>query len=301
MGEDLLEQYRSGRMIVAGEEFDAVVQLAGGFGNQLFQYAFGMELKTVHDLNVGFDIEFYRQPNVVSHNRLQLIDLGFDVPIASRPEAALEAARRLKWLPTRLQQSVVGLTYTKCPADRYVPVSISPGTNYFAGLWQSPKYFEGVQTDARQLFRKHLLAACETSHATGEDVVGFHVRRGDYLTHAQSHKLDYVAYLSAALDRLKEMTGRSDLSVAVFSDDPEWCETHLSIPHVDVKRGGTMLDDFVGLMNCKHKIISNSTFAWWAAFLGEANGLTIAPPRWHTATDIEEAQILMRDWHVVDY
>ena len=61
-----------------------------------------------------------------------------------------------------------------------------------------------------------------------------------------------------------------------------------------------MLDDLIGLMHCEHKIISNSTFAWWAAFLGESDqGLTIAPKAWHADTGSEEAQLIRKGWHVV--
>jgi hypothetical protein len=50
-----------------------------------------------------------------------------------------------------------------------------------------------------------------------------------------------------------------------------------------------MLDDFLGLMHCQHKIISNSTLAWWAAFLGEADGyLILAPKRWHAEADSDQ-------------
>lgn len=62
-----------------------------------------------------------------------------------------------------------------------------------------------------------------------------------------------------------------------------------------------MLDDFLGLMHCQHKIISNNTFAWWAALLGEADGsLILAPKRWHVEADIDQAQIERENWITVD-
>ncbi|MFY0613158.1 MAG: alpha-1,2-fucosyltransferase [Hyphomicrobiaceae bacterium] len=288
-------------MTAAKNKYDAVVQLSGGFGNQLFQYAFGMQLQAVHGLRVGYDTEFYRQPNSVAHNRLQLVSFGFDVPMVSPSETVYQAARRLKWLPSSLQQAVLGFTYSKCPADRYESISISPGVNYFAGLWQSPTYFDAIHDEVRDLFRSRLTAACGNRHEPRNGVVGFHVRRGDYLTHAPSYNLDYAAYLSVALERLAIETGHSDLPVIVYSDDPDWCEKNLKLPRIEVSRAETMLDDFLGFMSCEHKIVSNSTFAWWAAFLGDAGGCTVAPQRWHATAHLEQMQILMPDWHVVDY
>jgi hypothetical protein len=62
-----------------------------------------------------------------------------------------------------------------------------------------------------------------------------------------------------------------------------------------------MLDDLHGLLHCEHKIISKSTFAWWATFLGETpNSLTYAPSRWHADSTNLEAQILCNGWQTVD-
>jgi hypothetical protein len=62
-----------------------------------------------------------------------------------------------------------------------------------------------------------------------------------------------------------------------------------------------MPDDFLGLMHCQHKIFSNSTLAWWAAFLGEADGyLILAPKRWYAEADSYQAQILRESWITVD-
>lgn len=284
----------------ASSDYDAIVQLTGGFGNQLFQYALGMQLEVVHGRKVAYDIEFYRQSNSIAHNRLRLVDLGFDVPtIIGRPKS-YEMARRLKWMPWFVQQKMLGMTYVKCPATRYAPTVPKPGLTYFAGLWHSPKYFDAIAGDVRRAFRERLLAGGDGDGITRTGTVGFHVRRGDYLAHKQSYNLDYRAYLEAACATLAGRTGRSDWAVSVYTDDPAWCEANLARSGVEIKRGGGMLDDFVSLMQCEHLIISNSTFAWWAAFLGRTdNGLVLAPGRWHAAGDSAAAQVLCDDWIVV--
>lgn len=289
--------------------YDAVVQLSGGFGNQLFQYAFGMQLAAIHHLRVAYDTQFYETPNSVAHNRLRLPDYGFDVPRAGPPPKHYALARRFKWLPPPTQSALFGLSYIKCPATRFVlpPIETSTvGTSpaYFTGLWQSPRYFADIQPEVRDTFRRHLLAAApgpQTSSAPANNVVGFHVRRGDYLAHKQSENLDYAAYLASALATLTQATNTSAWQVRVFTDDPDWCERHLAASNVTIYRGTGMIDDFVALMQCRHKIISNSTFAWWAAFLGETeNALTLAPDRWHATATNHQAQILPSNWLVVE-
>ncbi len=290
------------RMRYSNSEFDAIVQLSGGFGNQLFQYAFGMQLEAVHGRWVGYDVEFYKAPNSIAHNRLRLIEYGFDLPTVPELPRGYRTARRLKWLPSSVQQALAGLTYLKCPATRYASVPPTSGRTYFAGLWHSPRYFEAIDREVRTEFRSRLLAASDQDGGLRTGTVGFHVRRGDYLSHALSHNLDYVAYMSAACAKLIALTGKSDWSISVYTDDPDWCEANLKLPKITINRGGGMLEDFIGLMQCEHKVVSNSTFAWWAAFLGEAeDGLVFAPKRWHATADSSEAQILRKGWIVVDH
>lgn len=175
------------------------------------------------------------------------------------------------------------------------------GLTYYVGLWQSPKYFESVAELVPGTVRKGLLAIDGASQGDRKRTVGFHVRRGDYLTHNQSYNVDYQAYLLTALAKLTVETENTNWLVSVYSDDPDWCEANLSAPNIEVNRGAGMLDDLLGLLHCEHKIISKSTFAWWATFLGETpNSLTYAPSRWHTDSTNLEAQILCNGWQTVD-
>jgi hypothetical protein len=71
----------------------------------------------------------------------------------------------------------------------------------------------------------------------------------------------------------------------VFSDDLKWCEENLSF--INPKRlvfhqavEGRM-EWYLELMKrCRHFIIPNSTFAWWAAFLSSSAENVVASLQW---------------------
>ena len=72
--------------------------------------------------------------------------------------------------------------------------------------------------------------------------------------------------------------------VLVFSDDPAWCREHLDGPRVTVVDLEDTMLTFAAMQHCDHFIIGNSTFSWWAAWLGERAGtrvLTPPPERWY--------------------
>ena len=92
---------------------------------------------------------------------------------------------------------------------------------------------------------------------------------------------------------MAEMEGRlraagvpqESLRYFIFSDDTAWAREHLrpALPHVhvDINDGGTGYFDLELMRNCRHHIIANSTFSWWAGWLNEhAEKIVIAPRIW---------------------
>lgn len=114
-----------------------------------------------------------------------------------------------------------------------------------------------------------------------ENAAGVHVRRGDYAEEWRGHgMLEADYYLSNWPE------GR----VLVFSDDPQWCRDNLpgTVVHEE-----DWVDFFLFNMT-RTKVISNSSFAWWAAFIGE--GEVTAPAPWFLNA---EMNVYPEWWNVV--
>lgn len=116
-----------------------------------------------------------------------------------------------------------------------------------------------------------------------------HVRRGDYTKRFNRGLLEPLPreYYSRAVRRLPRQVG----VIAVFSDDVKWARREI-VPVVrdsvddDVKV--QMVEGLQGAVRtlltmsmADHFVIANSSFSWWAAFIGGAkNKVVVAPMKW---------------------
>lgn len=73
----------------------------------------------------------------------------------------------------------------------------------------------------------------------------------------------------------------ADSLYVVFSDDINWCKQHLG--HLSSNmvfiEDEPYYNDFYLMSLCKHNIVSNSTFSWWAAYLNKNKRKKIIAPK----------------------
>jgi len=82
----------------------------------------------------------------------------------------------------------------------------------------------------------------------------------------------------------------------VFSDDMDWCKANLKgSDFVFISTGKDYLDMFL-MSLCNQKIISNSTFSWWAAYLSPKGGEIIAPKDWIADPKIDDSHVCPWYW-----
>ena len=61
------------------------------------------------------------------------------------------------------------------------------------------------------------------------------------------------------------------------------------------------IDEFALMVRGRHFILANSTYSWWAAFLGEKEASTICAPRdWLLREDARTDSLTLAGWTAID-
>lgn len=302
-----------------------ITRLLGGLGNQMFQYAAGRRLAVEHNADLLVDASILLDHAPGRHKVIRDLELGIfraEIRHATAwqrwrynphglPLGGKIAYRLMKWVFGELAFSHRDFAYDPRLVQQ------RPPPRYIAGLWQSYKYVEPIAATIRAdfTFRQPpppeagpILAALA---APGS--VCLHVRRGDYISVPESAAImGFVGldYYQRALVRLAELAERRSaerpVRYFVFSDDLEWCQEALGtlispVVYVELELPGLKAWQYFQIMTHAHCfIISNSTFAWWAAWLADnPNKVVIAPKRWFRDATLDCRDLCPPHWHRV--
>src|SRR5690606_32306903 len=131
-------------------------------------------------------------------------------------------------------------------------------------------------------------------HVVKVNSVSIHVRRGDYVGHPVLGGICDLAYYQKAIRSIEKKL--KDPLFVVFSNDMDWCRTHLNLPDaafVDWNRGEQSYRDMQLMALCKNHILANSSFSWWGAWLNPANEkLVVSPKRWVKTPGVDPAALI---------
>ena len=270
----------------------------GGLGNQMFQYAFARNLSLKNNTNLKADLAFLldRTP------RENFVFRDYDLDIFNlRLDAASEHDFKLfNYQPTSLVDKIYYKTIRTIVSPQKIVEQqfnfnhtnkITSKNIYLEGYWQTEKYFEENEKIIRNDFTfKNPLSDGENElnkiiQSSTSVCVNF--RRTDFVTlpnTSQTHGVPSMDYYHFAIKIISEKVNNPHFFV--FSDDMEWCINNFKIEYpvtyVTHEFKGNKFSSYLQLMkNCKHFIIPNSTFAWWAAWLSDNPGKNIvAPKQW---------------------
>jgi hypothetical protein len=275
------------------------VQIVGGLGNQLFQYGTGRALAE----RLGATLVLDCTPRMANPRKFVLDRF----PIKARIIRDAPARVRLRYfrlngaLGRRFSDAFHNVfprtvqidghrfkaVYEKQPFRYERRFEELAGSLYLAGWWQSYRYFEdsaAVRSDLKMTWVPPGANRQWLEQIRKINSVCLHIRRGDYLDPQTRNSFGVCApsyYLQAAQIIRQRV---ENPQFFVFSDDLAWCREYLSIDaaqFVDANGPDDSVDELQLMAACRHHIIANSTFSWWAAWLAEhPEQIVIAPQPW---------------------
>ncbi len=261
--------------------------LRGQTGNILFQYALGRALAAKHRAPLVLDASWYDSRGWDSISHFLKLPIRAEVlrrfPITARAFRKLTHKHHWEYLGSPVlseneNDPFFDARFLNAPADCVL-----------YGYFQSPRYFDSIAGELREELNRLLQQSVGSESAqpitrqlSRPDSIAVHVRRGDYLRLPVFRVCDEDYYRKS----MDEMRARvPDAGFFVFSDDPEWCRKTFTEGDTQVidsgKASANPLHDLHLMSLAGHHVIANSSYSWWAAWLGDKPGQqVIMPERW---------------------
>lgn len=240
---------------------------SGRLGNQMFQYA---ALKAL-SLEKGFECFL---PNNVAIK----LDGAYDFTNNKWIQYKLDLTDCFEITTPIFENNLTNIYHEK--GFEFDPnIYFTNDNTAIEGYFQSYRYFDKYENQIRNefTFKFSILEKCKNIISKYPNPVAIHVRRGDYVNHPGFWTVT-PDYLIKALNSLPS----DEYTYLVFSDDIEWCKEVFNEDFIFIE-DNNQFEDMCLMSLCKHNIISNSSYSWWAAWLNSNyNKTVIAPSEWFT-------------------
>lgn len=299
-----------------------IVNIIGGLGNQMFQYAFAIALKNQNpEKKVKIDTQLYRFPLIKKYKGNNFYHNGFEIqsifPNANMPIATFFDLIKVSYcLPNYIlyksarkllhyRQSEYKQTYKE--AYVYDSNALVNKASFYEGYWMSPSYFESCRSEILNAFSFKDFDTEENlkwqSMLVSGSSVTIHVRRGDYVGAENFKDICTLTYYRNAIKEAKRYISNPEFYV--FSNDQEWCMSKLSDAFGDSKvsfvannKGAQSYRD-MQLMSLAHcNILANSSFSWWGAYLNQREDhIVFCPEKW--VNNLKCDDILLKEWIII--
>lgn len=275
------------------------MQIIGGLGNQMFQYALGRHLAILNKTELKLDVTTFDTYKL--HN-YSLNHFNVQENFATSKEInRLKTSKVMKKLGLIKPSHII-------EKDQVFSEEILQlrGDFYLESYWQTEKYFQDIEEIIKHDFQVKTELSGQNKESANQiatvDAVSVHVRRGDYVANPETLKIHGLCgqeYYARAVSEIVEKVSKPNFFV--FSDDPAWAKDNLIFNYptfyLDHNQADKNYED-LRLMNlCKHNIIANSSFSWWGAWLNNNPvKIVVAPAKWYSDPTKNIQNIVPESW-----
>ena len=287
-----------------------VVQIIGGLGNQMWQYAMLVALrKHFPEEDVYYNASFFN--GYPLHNGFEL-DRVFNI---TAKQASVRDIRKVYhhfvnhyfflWLYRHYFPQLKSEIKEVESEPFKESLFYQKGDFYYDGYWADHRYYDDCRVELLKEFtlkeplddnNKKLLGELKNKFSCS-----LHVRRGDYLKDPDYCGICDLDYYKKAVETVLSKT-KKQVTFLVFSNDINWCKENLAddfagneVIYVDWNTGKDSYKDMYLMSQCNANIIANSSFSWWGAYLNETPDKIVISPAKYKNIDMR-FKVALDEW-----
>lgn len=276
-------------------------RIYNGIGNQLFGYALGLYLSKKYNKALFIDLAKLNQINFLSKiglkkdtiRKYELEKLGFIHPFK----------KFYFW-------------------GSYININFLTGRNYLVADYRKSHFELGQVAQEKDIFligwgdfnivkeiipemRKRFQPNFEISSSILYDKklivennsVAVHIRRTDFMDARIGKSFNGICtetYYQNAIDHIKREV--ENPFFVIFSDDVDYVRRNMKIDNSYIVDENTGYIDLYLMSMCKHFILANSTFGFWAAMLNSSENKLVCVPEYWYNNPLRTADYIPKEW-----
>lgn len=282
-----------------------IVELSGGLGNQMFQYALYLKLKSLGK-EVVIDASMLLSKGAMRHPELSG---AFDIDLDTISISEMNRIRGYAIDGGKLTNAFLHFVRNRKYAiyrdgfTTFQDIVFNLDNVVLSGYWQSEKYFADISSVIRERFwfrdiTEENLALAKRMKT--EDSVSIHIRCTDYFEGRNGEIYGNICtqdYYQRAIQYIREKV--QNPRFYIFTDDKEWVNEHFAIEDdmmIVANNGGkASYQDMYLISSCKNNIMANSSFSWWGVYLKAGKGIVVCPNKWLNHCDVMD-NIVCENW-----
>ena len=242
------------------------IKFNGRLGNQIFQYVFYQYLKT-NNKKKHF---FFVNPHHAYLTKYFDLDTYDNFTLGSKIYSIFTRS-----VPHLIKFKELYIQNIQVPREVHVEDWM-----IYKGFFQTDWYLKHIQGGLNIHIKQQYVQEFQDKFGAifnKEKTVVVHIRRTDYMNYG---KRDISLPMEYFKRRLEAISDLDSYRVFFVSDDIEHVRSYFQEKPNFIYSSNNEITDFQIIKNADVAIISNSSFAWWAAYLSEKDNVVYAPKNW---------------------
>lgn len=272
------------------------VDIMGGLGNQLFQYAAAKSLAIDKNTELLINLEDYEKEDAkkVDHVEFKLNHFNIDLDnMITTPDEIKNYGNVNEIIEPLSSHNFVN----------YINLNKYESNIHLKGYWQDERYFKhnsnAIKHDLTITTPPNKRNKSLLDEINNSESICLSFRRGEYLDSyfIGQYGICTKDYYKNAIKFISKIVEKPVFFI--FSDDTDWITDNVKLDYptipVNINGVGYEYEELRLMANCNHFILANSSFSWWGAWLSNnINKKVFAPTPWFNS--FTKQHILCPDW-----